>query len=301
MARRGTEPPAGFVPSSGDLFVAAIGATVAALLLVALRFQDEWSGGALAVLTGVPCLAMAALGMRGGRPADGSEPRRSALLVSALVLMAATLFPVVDLLTDDESAEDGIVWAAGAFTVVAAILGVRYRSATCTLLAAFGIGAVTLAFVAEVLKPEGERPYHVAFTAYAGTLLAAGYVLRSAGDRRHSTQLVNAAGVALVVFAWVVGSILIVDDESDGGLDPGIEREWEAALVAGSLLTLLFGLLFRERGPGWTGAVAMALAIVAVGGEGDDTPTLVGWPLFLLAAALALTVAAIARRRTSRH
>jgi hypothetical protein len=283
------------LPSSRDLFAAGVVAATAALLLIDVRHVDDWADGTLFAIAATACVAVFALGARGGRAAEGPEASRSALLLAALVLFTLALFHLVHLVTDRESAEDGVVWAAAAFSIVAAFTGVRYGSGACTLLAALGVGGVTLAFLGEVVDPVGERTYYWAFTIYVGAFLAAGAILRLLGEARHSTQLVNAAAVALSLFGVWLGVVFEIEFEDSQG--QGLEREWESVLVTGSLAVLLFGLFSRERGPAWGGAVALAIALIAVSGEQDETPTLVGWPIFLLGAAVLLMAAAAVRAR----
>jgi hypothetical protein len=283
------------LPPSRDLFAAGVVAATAALLLIDLRYVDDWAEGTQFAIAATACVAAFALGARGGRPAGGPDANRSALLLAALVLFTLALFHFVHLVTDRESAEDGVVWATAAFSFVAALTGVRYRSGACTLLAALGVGGVTLAFLGEVVDPVGERTYYWAFAIYIGAFLAAGAILRLLGEARHSTQLVNAAAIALILFGVWLGIVFEIDFEDSQG--QGLEREWESVLVTGSMAVLLFGLFFRERGPAWGGAVALAVALIAVSGEQDETPTLVGWPIFLLGAGALLIAAAAVRAR----
>ena len=294
------------LPASAELFAGALAAAVAALVLIEIRFDDDWADGVLLAAVAVPCVAVFALGLRGGRPAaepagqrSAAEPagQRSALLIAGLVLLVVVLVRVVEMIVDDDSPETAVAIAAGVFVIVAAAIALAYRSAACALLAAVGAGVLTLAAVAAVGDPDDERPFLWAFLAYTAVMLGGGLLLRLLGERRHSTQLVNAASIAVVLFGWWFGLFFGVEDDS-GSYGGGLEREWEGLLVGGSLAALLFGILFRERGPAWGGGLGLVLAIYSVSGESDETPTLVGWPLFLIAAAVGLAVAAALRART---
>lgn len=284
------------LPSSADLFAAAVVTAAAAILLADLRFVDDWSDWTQFAIAATAALAALGLGARGGRPAEAPEPSRSALLLAGLVLLGAALGHLVEGVTDTESAEDGIVWGAGAFALAGAFVAIRYRSGACMLLAALGAGVLVLAYVSEVIEPDDERTYYWAVTAYIGASLGGGAVLRLLGEARHSTQLVNVAAVALVLFGVWLSLYFDISFEDSYGV--GLEREWEGVLVAGSLGVLLFGLFFRERGPAWGGGLALAIALISVSGENDETPTLLGWPVFILvASALLLAAAAVRARR----
>ena len=289
-------------PSSADLFAAAVVTAVAALVLIELRFDGDWSDGVLLALAAVACVGTFALGLRGGRPDADPAGHRSALLIAGLVLLGVVLARAADMVVDD-NAEVIVAAAAGVFVVVAAAIGLAYRSAACTLLAAVGVGVLTLALVAAAADGDDEDPFLWAFAAYTAVMLGGGVLLRLLGERRHSTQLVNAAAIAVILFGWWSGLFFglgSVDDGSDG-YSYGLERGWEVAMVGGSLLALLFGVLFRERGPAWGGGLGLAISLFTVAGEGDDTPALVGWPVFLIVAAVVLAAAAALRARGDRR
>jgi hypothetical protein len=289
-------------PSSADLFAGAVAAAVAALVLIEMRFDGDWSDGVLLALAAVACVATFALGLRGGRPDADPAGHRSALLIAGLVLLGVVLARAADMVVDD-NAEVVVAAAAGVFVVVAAAIGLAYRSAACTLLAAVGVGVATLALVAAAADGDDEQPFLWAFVVYTAVMLGGGVLLRLLGERRHSTQLVNAAAIAVILFGWWAGLFFGFEsvDGEDGSYGGGLQREWEVAMVAGSLGALLFGIVFRERGPAWGGGLALAIALFMVAGEADDTPTLVGWPVFLVAAAAVLAVAAALRARSERR
>ncbi|HEX2126316.1 MAG TPA: hypothetical protein VHF45_07135 [Thermoleophilaceae bacterium] len=303
---QGEGPPAApsrpaVLPTSAELFAGAVAAAVAALVLIELRFDGDWPAGVLLAVAAVGFTAVFGLGLRGGRPAAGPPSHRSALLIAGLVLLVVVLARLVDLLTDGDSPEVAVAVAAGAFVVVAAGIGLAYRSAACTLMAAIGVGVLVLALVAAADDPDSERPFAWAFVTYTGVMLGGGVLLRAFDERRHSTQLANAAAIALILFAYGVDLFFGFESIDGEGGGYGLAREWEVALIVGSLGTLLFGLFFRERGPAWGGGAALAIAVFSVSGEADETPTLVGWPVFLIAAALLLAVAAGLRGRAERR
>jgi peptidoglycan/LPS O-acetylase OafA/YrhL len=276
--------------TSGKLFAAGVVCAVAALVLIDLRYIDEWAGGTQLAIAAAGSGIVLALAIRGPRPVEPAVDR-SALLIAGLVLVGFALGHLAEVLGDEDDPETSVIAAALVFAALAAVLGVWRRSAASVLLAALAVGVATIAFVAQIEDSEELEPFRWAASAYFSVFWIGGVALRAAGDRRHGPQLVNAAGLALIAFAIVGGGALAFDGSY------GLERGWEAVLVVGSLLTLAVGLLFRERGPAWIGVVALAMTLVTVSGEGDDTPTLVGWPLFLVAAAALLIAAAAVHAR----
>jgi hypothetical protein len=62
-------------------------------------------------------------------------------------------------------------------------------------------------------------------------------------------------------------------------------------------LAIAFAVFFRERGPGWAGAIALALGV----GTADQGATLYVWPLVLLGVAAALMLVAAVRSRAERR
>jgi hypothetical protein len=86
------------------------------------------------------------------------------------------------------------------------------------------------------------------------------------GERRYSTQLVNAAGLALVVFGLFAGLVGVFSFEGENPFALG--RGWEAVLVVASLLVIAYGLFARERGPAWMGAVSFSFALAGGGRRG---------------------------------
>jgi hypothetical protein len=280
--------------SAADLFAFAVVLAVAALALIDLRYQDDWSGGTKLAMVGIPFAVVYGLAARGGRPAV-PPAHRSALFLASLVLLALALGHLTEVLgADDIFGGDSVAWASGAFVVIAAATGVVFRSAACTLAAAIATAILTATFVGYVLKPEDPDGYKWAVGAYFGVACAAGYVLRWLGDLRHSPQLVTAAAVTLAALASFFGFFIGADFEGEAA---PLGRGFEALLVAGPLLALAYGLFFRERGPAWAGGVALAAGLATVGGS---KPTLLVWPLVLFGAAAVVVLAAAARARASR-
>jgi hypothetical protein len=281
--------------SAADVFASGVVLAVSALALIDFRYDDDWSGEALLAMSGIPCVVLYALAARGGRPA-ALPAHRSALFLASLVLLGLSLGHVTQVLGEkDVFGGDSVAWTSAAFVVVAAATGVFFRSAACTLVAAIGAGVLTTAFVAIVIEPDETTGFKWALGAYVAVMCGSGYALRLLGDRRHSTQLVTAAAVVLFVADYSFEVAFTFADEGDPAEAPG--RGFEALLVAGPLLALAYGFIFRERGPAWAGGVTLAIGLAVVGGS---KPTLLVWPVVLLGAAAALMLAAAVRARTSR-
>jgi hypothetical protein len=213
------------------------------------------------------------------------------MLLASLVLTAFALASLTDVLGEADPLEGtSIVWASSAFVVVAAVTGVVFRSAACTFLAAAAAGAMTIGLIATVIEPEDEAAFEWGAAIYFVIACAAGYLLRALGERRHSPQLVTAAAVALI--AWGYGfSFFFLSFAEEGTYAVG--RGTELLFIGGPLLTIAYGLLFRERGPAWAGVIALGIGVVMV----DGKATLLVWPLALMGCALVLMLAAAVRSR----
>jgi hypothetical protein len=296
--QRSTAPERGLggEPTAADLFAFGVVLATAAIALIDFRFQGRWADEAQLALTGTAFVLTYGLAARGGRPAE-PPASRSALFLASLVLLALTLGHLTEVVLGERDPFGGtsVAWASAAFLLAAAATGIVFRSAACTFVAAAAAGVLTIAFVATVLEPDGENAYKWAIAAYFVVLCAAGYAARLLGDSRHSPQLLAAPAIALILTTYGFGFFFVFGEEGDYGVRVG--RPFEALLVAGPLLVLGFGLFFRERGPSWAGAVALATGLSAVGGS---KPTLLVWPLALLGAAAALMLAAAVRARTAR-
>jgi hypothetical protein len=231
---------------------------------------------------------------------EGARPtaEQSALLVAALVMLVAAVVRFGQVTTGNDSADSAgtITWLAAVFTLIATAAALRRRSAVCALIAAIGFGVFATEFIDWVdsgpLEAKGVR------WIFFGLLIV--YLLVAAALRasrpRHSAQFVNAGMLAVLAILETSGVIFGIEESGGSGFLP---TWWEIVVLVAPLLALGYALWARERGPGWTGGVALTIAALAVGIPGSSGGSLLGWPLILLVpAVLALVVGIAQPRRT---
>ncbi len=71
---------------------------------------------------------------------------------------------------------------------------------------------------------------------------------------------------------------------------------WDTVLLVGSLALIVAGTRFDARGPGYVGAFGLLLFILIAGFDLDDVtpePSVLGWPLLLLAAGAVATAVSL--------
>jgi hypothetical protein len=270
-------------PFRGDIVAAGTVALTALVLLVELRFDAAWGRWALllpAALAAGFTATLAALA-----PLEGPAPRpyHSALYLVSVVLAAVALLRVAQVLGGQGLLSSGArTWVSLALAALAAWFAVRRFSAVCGLVAAAAAIVALLGAVAWLLEPGGWSLYR-----WALLVCVAGFVLGAVGlrDRRaaHAVALADAAGIAVVGLA--------ASFPAAGAFGAGAARVswgWELILLATSFGALAYSAVDRRPGPGWLGALALALALVA--GAPSTAPSLLGWPLVLAIGALALLV-----------
>jgi hypothetical protein len=119
------------------------------------------------------------------------------------------------------------------------------------------------------------------------------------GRRRHSVQLVNAAGLAALVLGllYVVNAAVasfansLIDKlQNTPGLavlssfvpGNGVGFGWQLYLIAIGFGLVAYAAVDHEPGPGYIGAAVLVVFALVVGLRGAGGGSIVGWPLFLL-------------------
>jgi hypothetical protein len=287
---RSSVPPQPVTQALGAILLAT------AVVMLETRFEEPWGPGVHLAVAGAAFLLLFVLGTQ-ERHADGPPVQQSIVLISALAMLVAAVTRLGDSVADDLDNPLTIAWMAQLFAAVAAFTAFRYGSAVCTLFAAIGVGVAVMAVVAEVNDNLDFEDFRVWPSIMAGAFGAGAVALRSIGLPRHSVQLVNAAGLALLVVALSFVLEGFFSGFNGGDVEgPGFPTDsgWEFVLLIGSFWILGYGALRREPGPGWLGAIALTLgAGVAAAPKDPDDATIVGWPLamvVLAGAVLALGV-----------
>jgi len=275
-------------PHRGDIVAAGAVVLAAALLMVDVRMGETWSDGVLFAFLAVGAALVLAMGLLA--PSEGPDPRayQSILLLAGIALSAAALARLALALGADTVASPGaLTWVSAAVTALAVLAAVRANSAVCTLVAAVAGSVTLLAFVQWVFAPESVATFRWILIALV-TGFVAGLAYLRERHRRHAVMLVDAAGLALITlavsFADITGVFGGAVGEPSVSFDAGFG--WELVLLFGAFGLIAFAAADGERGPGYLGAVLLALAILVLATP-DDAATLVGWPLFLLVVGIA--------------
>jgi hypothetical protein len=270
-------------PFRGAVVAAGTVALAALVVLLQLRFDGAWGAGALLAVAALPAAFAGALAVLA--PVEGPAPRpyHSALYLVTVALGAVALVRLAQVLGAEGVAAAGArTWTAAAVTVLAGWFAIRRGSAVCALVGA-GAGIVALlAAVAWLLEPGSWSPYRWALLACVAGFVLGAVALR---DRHaaHAVAVADAAGLAVVALA---GSFPAAALLGTGPSEPS--WAWELVLLATSLGALAYSAVDRRPGPGWLGALALALALLAAADAGR--PSLLGWPLVLALGAAALLV-----------
>lgn len=278
----------------GNTFAA--GAVVLAAALVEVELRSGASAEARAALALV-LTALAALGaLRSPVAAEGLRAYQELLL--AMTALAGTLAAAH--VAAVAGAEPGrpldAGWVAGVAAVGAALglLLARVRGASIVL--GLGSAAAVVAVVAAAgALWTGEDPRDGVRWGLllAGLVLVLAIVLRI--DRRYQQAVALADVLAGVVV--LLAATFLVDDVPGApdalGLpagDGGAGLAWQLLLVAAGFSLAGLGATLHERGPGWLGALAL---VASLGVLARDADGVVGWPIVLAVAGLALVAVAL--------
>jgi hypothetical protein len=280
----------------GPLIAAGAVVLAVGVLLAELRLGDAVGVVVHALITGVTAAVILGIGLQavgqGGRP----PAYQSVLIVTGLLMLEVFLLRLADVLGADfgeggPGARDTLVWSAlppGATVwtslVLAAVAGwtaFARRSAVALLIAALAAGLALLAAIAWIFDADSQGPYRFVLLAAALALALGSLVLRGS-EPRHAEQLVNAAGVAILVIpltALAAGALQLLSlfGGSPGSLLPDF---WELVVLAAGCGLVAYGAVDRVPGAAYLGVANLAafVAVVAIAAE----QTLLWWPLYLI-------------------
>ena len=173
---------------------------------------------------------------------------------------------------------------------------VARSSAICALIAAFAVGVATAAFINWAFDATSITSYR-----WLLVVLAAGYVVVSLLLRgpapRHSEQMVNAAGLAVlgIGLTGVLPAVLGFAVPFGDGPDEILPNGWELVVFAVGCGLIAYGAVDRAPGPAYLG-VANLLAFVVSAAFGTDEETLLYWPALILAVGLGVMFAGLRPR-----
>jgi hypothetical protein len=297
-------------PHRGDLIAAGAVPLSLFAFVVSLR-MTQWGVGARFVVVGLIAALLLTMGLlapleepddsraagssEAGRRAGGrrAAPRayHSVLLVAGLLPLVVALQELAEVLGSSRPPGQGAdVWTFGLLVGAAAAAARRANSAVCTLIAALAGAAAVEEFVSWVFHPRGAATFRAMLVVLAIGFVAGALRLRDR-HRRHSVQLINAAGLVTLLLGVTYLAMLLVREALQttgqfltlfGGGGETAPFGWKLYLLAVGLGLVAYAGVDGERGPAYIGVTVLAafalLAGVPVSGRGS----LVGWPLFLL-------------------
>jgi hypothetical protein len=255
-------------------------AAIAATLLVALveiRMDGPWATWVLLAVAAVPALVLLRLGLRLASHEGASRAAVTVMLVAGLVLAAVAIARLAQLLAGDDFADGGgaLTWTLALFTALSGFCARRGRSATCLLIAALAAVGLLLEAVSWIFDTHDADTFRALLALSFAALFGAGALLHG----RAGTVLVAAGGVAALAGALLTSVVFAPLESGEVGWG------WELVTLAEALLLAVYSARRLEPGPGYL-AFFLLVAFALSAAQADAT--LIGWPLTLALAALAL-------------
>jgi len=276
----------------GPLIAAGAVVLAVGVVLEELRLADAIGPGLHLLITAVTAGLILALGLQA--PTEGGRPPayQSVLLVTGLLMLSVALLRLADVLgADFFEGGDTLVWGnlpPGAMTwtslVLAAVAGsaaLTRRSAVSLLIAALAFGLAVLAAVAWLFGADSQGPFRFLLLVLAIALVLGSLVLRGS-EPRHAEQLINAAGVAILLIPLMAIAAGLLQLLSLFGSAPVslLPNFWEFVVLAAGCGLVAFGAVDRAPGAAYLGVLNLLLFIVVVAFGPDET--ILWWPLLLI-------------------
>jgi hypothetical protein len=277
----GTEQSAE-VRDGTPVLMAAVALAVT-VLLIQSRFADEWGALILFVVAALPAALVGYFAV-GIDVADRPPAWLSGLYAIAFGLTAFALLNLADALgASDDLGSGAFFWVGAVLAAAWGGLALTRSSGVSALLAAAAAIVSVVAFIDLVFDPDSLTTFRYVLLVLAAALLLGAIVL-STTNLDHATALADVAGLAAIAvaatfaFEALFGGFIVADGEQP---DTSVGMGWELAILSVGLCLAAFAALYRVAGPGWIGAAALvAFALLA---EDSDDPSLIGWPIVLIA------------------
>ncbi|MEA2127018.1 MAG: hypothetical protein QOI80_3800 [Solirubrobacteraceae bacterium] len=239
--------------------------------------QVRITPGAGVQLVVAALLALALLWLALQEPYEGGHPHAhiSVLIVLGLLATEATLLRLADVLGADFETgvpSGAIVWTSLALAAKATFVSARRASAIAALIAAIAVGAALLFAWDWIFSPDSITPYRWLLLLLAFVYGLASLPLRGT-SLRHAEQMVNAAGLAILVIPLL---------ELVRGIfgEPELPGFWEFVVLVAGFSLVAYATADRAPGPAYLGLANLGAFVFLVGLTGDRT--LEWWPVFLL-------------------
>jgi hypothetical protein len=284
-------------PHRGPLIAAGAVLLTVGIVLEEIRLEDTLPTGVHLVILALAGGAIYALGVQvaqQGRP----YAFQSVLLVCGLVLLAPALLTLADVLGADFDGlpAGALVWTSLVYAGLAFYPAAARSSAICALIAALALGVTLLSFVNWALDAESVTTYRWLLAVLALAYVLVSLLLRGPAPR-HSEQLVNAAGLAVLAIALTgVLPAFFGFAVSLGGPSEILPDGWELVVFAAGCGLVAYGAVDRAPGPAYLGVANLA-AFVASASASDVEETLLYWPALIIVLGLATMFAGLRPRR----
>jgi hypothetical protein len=269
-------------PHRGPVIAAGAVLVTVGVALEEIRLDDKLPLGVHLVILALAAGVIYALGVQ---PRAEGRPYafQSVLLVCGLLLLAAALLTLSDVLGADfdDFPAGALVWTSLLLAAAAAWPAAARHSSICALIAAAAVGIAVLSFVNWAFAASSVTTYR-----WLLALLALAYALAALRLRgplpRHSEQLANAAGLAILVLALtgVLPALLGAVDLFGAGSPEVLPNGWELVVFAVGCGLVAYGAVDRAPGPAYLGVANLAAFVVSAGTTHEVT--LLYWPLLIL-------------------
>jgi hypothetical protein len=288
-------------PDPARAVVLAAGAVALTLLvlLIGIRFDEEWGTGIHLVYSALAAALVLALAVGVDRRDDLMPIWHSVLFVTAFLLALQALSYLADVLGSEDriSSSGTVVWTGLIMLALATFFAVRFGSGIAALFAAVTAVVVVVAFVDWVFSPEEVGTFRVVLLV-AGVALAARAWMVRAEQSHQANGLVVAAGVVLLTIAgtFAVEALQGALGGLFGGQSQPFDRpgeQWEIVMLLGGAALIAWTWSGGASGPAYLGATALSAFLILASISDEDGPSLIGWPIVLAIATVVLLVLAL--------
>jgi hypothetical protein len=298
-------------PFRGDVVAAGVVVLATLVWVVRVRFIGAWGNDVQLAWATVPWCFVTMVAILS--PMERAEPRayQSVLYVASVALAIAVVVAFSDALGADYAfSSPGVTTSSmAALAVLAFAFAVLRNSAVCTLLGSLLGGTAVIAGYAWAFASEP-------FASYRWVLLGlmVAFAVAAIGQRdrrpRHGVALIDAAGLAVLLIGMsflpsltlLIGIEPSLPDNSDPFLAPtysfglggfrvagSVGWGWELLILAAGFGLVAYASVDRQPGPAYFGvANLIVFAVITSFGVAAGGATLVGWPIALAVAAVAL-------------
>lgn len=288
-------------PHRGEIVAAGVVVLTLFTTVVAARFSTDWADGVRFLFVAIIAAIVVAMAAAPGAGDEVPRPYESVLFVASFLLIFVTLGELARVLGAEALRSSGtIVWVGTLLVGYCAWYSIRRNSAIMTLLGAATAVVVVVAFVDWVFHPHEITTYRWVLLGCAIALTAAAVNRRDA-QRRHAVSVIDAVGLTVLAlgFTLVLERFFSVFVGLFRPSEPlaGGPAGWELVLLAFGCGLIAYGSVDRERVPAFLGVAVLGFFFVEVALPGREGPSLIGWPIVLLALAGGLLAIGLRPRR----